>query len=198
MVGKTGQKSSKYAKLPNRFTPDFLRFMDGRTNAARRIKNRLKQLIGDLGGPDSLFYNDLTRCQRLVFVEARAAEMEAEITAGDKASMSAYVQLTNTLLGLVRDLDQLRPKRMADDSVEYDWSRLTIAELDEMERLCKKATDPAAARYVLGDDTAADIEARRSVRNPERSGPPLLEGPAIAGLLTHDQEKDEDRARLFE
>ena len=118
MAGRKGQKGSKSADLPVRFSEAFLESMDGRTAIAKELKARLEELMADLGGAESLSYQQRSLAKRAVFLEATIESREAAIAKGETVDLGPLVQATNALIGAFRILGlQRKAKELSLDEV---------------------------------------------------------------------------------
>ena len=104
MAGKLGQTSDKLTAMPVDFTSDFLKRMDGRTRAARFIKDRIGELMADLGGESSLSYQERSLVTRAIHLEAVIMTWEDALRRGKDIDMGKHTQALNSLLGLYRHL----------------------------------------------------------------------------------------------
>jgi len=104
MSGKPGMKSALLDELPARYSEDFLAGMDGRVKLVKELRARLRQLQADLGGEAMLSYAKQSLCKRAIFIEARIEDFEARLAQGSDAELGSYIQMTNSLLGLLKTL----------------------------------------------------------------------------------------------
>lgn len=104
MAGKPGQYSEKATELPERYAPDFMDGLDGRTAVARELRQRLAALTADLGGDEALSYQQRALCRRVIWLEARIESMEAAAARGQVTSLTEYVVAVNALSGLLSKL----------------------------------------------------------------------------------------------
>ena len=104
MSGKAGMKSDLPTDIPARYSPDFLTGMDGRVRLVKELKARLRQLHADLGGVSTLSYAKQSLCKRAIFIESRIDDFEAKLAQGNEAELGSYIQMTNSLLGLLKTL----------------------------------------------------------------------------------------------
>lgn len=111
MAGKKGQKSSKPSKVAAKYSEDFLGSMDRRCSAAIKLNTRLQLLTDDLGGLESLSYQQISLAKRAVFVEQHLEHLETALASGEDVSPSILHQAVNTLTGLYRTLGIHRKRR---------------------------------------------------------------------------------------
>jgi hypothetical protein len=103
--------------LPDRFTPRFLDRLDGRTQAARILRQRLAELQSDLGG--DLSYQQASLTKRCIWLESWIETQEAKAAEGEDVSIGQQVQALNSLLGLYRTLGLERKAREVPDLASY-------------------------------------------------------------------------------
>lgn len=96
------ESNGKLRSLPTKYAADWLDRLDYRTAIARAVRQRFEALTNDLGGVDSLSYQERSLCSRIVWVEALLETREAAIAAGEEINEGAYVQGVNALVGLLR------------------------------------------------------------------------------------------------
>lgn len=87
--------------IQNAFVPRFLDDLDKRTAVARLIKQRYETLLQHTG-TDS-FQRELL-CKRAIFISLQLETMEVEATQTGKFDRGPYVQMVNSLVGLLRTL----------------------------------------------------------------------------------------------
>ena len=95
--------------LPDRFTPRFLDRLDGRTSAARALRQRLAELESDLGG--ELSYQQGSLARRVIWLESWLETQEAKAADGEDVQIGQQVQAINSLIGLYRILGIARQAR---------------------------------------------------------------------------------------
>jgi len=99
--------------LPDRFTPRFLDRLDGRTQAARALRQRLAELESDLGG--ELSYQQSSLARRVIWLESWLETQEAKAAEGEDVAIGQQVQAINSLIGLYRILGIERRARDVPD-----------------------------------------------------------------------------------
>lgn len=109
---------SKYT-LPNDFTPRFLESLDGRTIAARMLRERLAEVQSDLGGADSLSYAQRSIARRAIWLESWLETQEFHAAKGQQIDIGRQTQALNTLLGLFRAIGLERRARDVPSLHEY-------------------------------------------------------------------------------
>lgn len=100
-TSKKERKAKKLATIPAKFTPRFWDDADKRQSCIKEIRRRLEELRSD-AGVDS-FQKDLL-AQRAVFVALQLETKELEALEGKSFDAGSYVQATNCLIGLLRNL----------------------------------------------------------------------------------------------
>lgn len=103
--------------LPERFRPQFIDQLDGRTQTARVLRERLESLERDLGGDLSYQKQSLTR--RTIWLESWIETQEAKAAQGEDIDIARQVQAMNSLIGLYRLLGIERQARDALTLHEY-------------------------------------------------------------------------------
>lgn len=91
--------------LPAKFTPGFMKRLDGRQALAVRLRTSFDNIVEDLGGEQNLTYTRLVMIERFVFLEAMIANWEAQVATEPDAAdalVGRMVQATNSLQGLAR------------------------------------------------------------------------------------------------
>lgn len=101
MSGKAGQLGSKPTEVPLRFGERFLADMDGRSEVARTLRDRLQALVSDLGGLSSLSYQEVSLCRRLIHLERLVEQKELRLAQGGKLDENLYFNSINSLSGLL-------------------------------------------------------------------------------------------------
>ena len=86
------------------FEPRFLEHMDGRTVAARMLRQRLAEIHADLGGEPSLSYAQKSLARQALWIESWLETQQHASTLGSTPDVGRMTQAVNTLLGLWRTL----------------------------------------------------------------------------------------------
>ena len=60
--------------------------------------------MADLGGVDSLSYQQQSLCERVIHLEALIRGMETRLAQGEDVAPASYAQMINSLVGLYRTL----------------------------------------------------------------------------------------------
>jgi hypothetical protein len=95
--------------------------VDGRSEAARRFRDVLSEIVSDLGGGETLSEGQRQLARRAAMMSVEAERMEAEAVAGGKLDPDAFGALSDRLgrvfnrLGLRRVAKTVGPRTM----VEY-------------------------------------------------------------------------------
>lgn len=105
--------------VPERFDPQFLEDLDGRTLAAKRLRNRLAEVHADLGGVDVLSYSKRSLALRAIWLESWLEAREVEAAQGKPIDIGRQTQALNTLIGLWRLLGLERRPRDVPSLNEY-------------------------------------------------------------------------------
>ena len=84
--------------------------VDGRSAAAKRFRDVLGEMIGDLGGADLLSEGQRQLCRRAALMSVEAEKMEAAAVAGEAFDLDAFGALSDRL---GRCLNRLGLKRVA-------------------------------------------------------------------------------------
>jgi hypothetical protein len=100
-----------FTTLPDKYTPDFVARLDGRTTIARAIRDRIGAIESDMGGGDSLSHARRSLVRRVVWLEAIIENAEQRLAAGEPIDLGGHTQAVNTLLGLYRLLGLERRQR---------------------------------------------------------------------------------------
>lgn len=100
MAGKQGQQSGKATEVGTPYRATFLEELDGRARVARTLRDRLRALTGDLGGLNSLSYQEQSLCKRAVHLERLIEKKEATLAHGGTLDESGYFAAVTTLSSL--------------------------------------------------------------------------------------------------
>ena len=104
MAGKQGAKSVKAVEVPSRFGERFMHEMDGRSVVARELRDRLRFLTADLGGLNTLSYQEQSLCKRAVHLERLIEQKEMALASGRKVDPNVYFSAITTLSSLFSKL----------------------------------------------------------------------------------------------
>lgn len=97
--------------LPAEFRPRFLDTLDGRTQTAKVLRQRLAEIQDDLGGEGALSYAKRSLARRAVWLEAWLETQEANAAEGGEINIGQQVQAVNSLIGLLKTLGLERKAR---------------------------------------------------------------------------------------
>ena len=98
-------------EIPNSYRDDWIDRLDGRTNLARAVKDRLGALEGDLGGRDGMSYQQRSLAKRAVWQEVLIEQRESALARGEAVDVGPLIQATNSLVGLFKTLGLDRKQR---------------------------------------------------------------------------------------
>lgn len=105
--------------LPSEFRPRFLDTLDGRTQTARVLRQRLAEIQSDLGGADQLSYAQRSLARRAVWLEAWIETQEANAADGEKIEIGQQVSALNSLIGILKTLGLERKASQVPDLATY-------------------------------------------------------------------------------
>jgi hypothetical protein len=94
-------KSVKTTDVTARFDERFIQDLDGRSEVARTLRDRLHALCADLGGLSSLSYQELSLCRRLIHLERLVEQKELKLAQGGRLDENLYFNAINSLSGLL-------------------------------------------------------------------------------------------------
>lgn len=110
-MAETNGTQSKSAEIPGRYSADWIERLDGRTSIAKAVSERLHALTNDLGGVESLSYQQRSLCKRAIWMEAIIEQQEAELARGGEVDQGRLTQAVNSLIGLLKTLGLERRAR---------------------------------------------------------------------------------------
>jgi len=110
---------AKQAELPDRYSPDWLDKLDGRTRIAHVVNERLQSLTVDLGGFDNLSYQQLSLAKRAIWMEAVIEQQEAALSRGEEIDQGRLTQAVNSLIGLLKTLGLNKAAKNVPDLASY-------------------------------------------------------------------------------
>lgn len=90
--------------VPDQFQQGWLEALDSRTALARQMRQRFDSLTDDLGGADSLSYQERSLCERALWLEFWLASQERELANGEGFDVSRWIQAANSLQGIFSKL----------------------------------------------------------------------------------------------
>lgn len=129
MNQRNGTDTGKSSDVPERYSEDWLAKLDGRTQIARAIRDRLDELQNDLGGADALSYQQRSLCKRTIWLEAIVEQQEIALSKGEEVDQGKLTQAVNSLIGLFKTLGLERKAR--DAPTIQDWIARKTAEKGE-------------------------------------------------------------------
>ena len=110
---------TKQTDIPSQYSPDWLEKLDGRTAIARAVNERLAALLSDLGGADTLSYQQRSLAKRAIWTEAVIEQSEAALARGEDVDVGRLTQANNSLIGLFKALGLDRKSREVPSLAEY-------------------------------------------------------------------------------
>lgn len=106
--------------IPEKYIPGWLDQLDGRYAVAKDVRSRFEALSADLGGLDTLSYQQRSLVERAVWLEYWLSRQERDLAAGAKDfNVGVWVQASNALLGLFRHLGLQRVPKPTEDLHSY-------------------------------------------------------------------------------
>jgi hypothetical protein len=100
MAEKQKRPATKPNEVPARYHTGFLEAMDGRVEAVRTLRQRLSQLMTDLGGERDLSYQEKSLCRRIVHLERLIERREMSMAHGGTVDESVHLASINSLCAL--------------------------------------------------------------------------------------------------
>lgn len=126
MTEKAAEKQSnragnggKSSELPASYSEQWIDKLDGRTQIARVIRDRLAELQTDLGGRDALSYQQRSLTKRAIWLEAVIEQQEIQLSKGEEIDQGKLTQAVNSLIGLLKTLGLQRQARDVPTLHEY-------------------------------------------------------------------------------
>lgn len=116
---KNGTDSAKCSDIPPRYSETWIERMDGRTQVARAIRDRLADLQADLGGPEAMSYQQRSLSKRAIWMEAVIEQQEIALSKGEEIDQGKLTQAVNSLIGLLKTLGLERKARDVPDLQTY-------------------------------------------------------------------------------
>ena len=117
------EQAAKSSEIPDRYSADWLDKLDGRTAIARVIRDRLVDLQTDLGGVESLSYQQRSLAKRAIWMEAVIEQQELALARGDEVDQGKLTQAVNSLIGLFRHLGLERKAQDVPDLTKWIQER---------------------------------------------------------------------------
>ena len=112
-------KGEKPTEVQKRYEAGFLDSMDGRTEVTRSLRQRLGQLVADLGGVSNLSYMEQSLCKRVVHLERLIEKRELTLAHGGAVDENLQLTTINCLSGLFSKLGLKRRARKIQSLDEY-------------------------------------------------------------------------------
>ncbi len=97
--------------------------VDGRTEAARRFRDVLAEIVSDLGGSDRLSEGQRQLARRAALMSVQCEAMEAEAVAGKEIDLETFGQLTDRLGRAFTRIGLKRVARTINNPLEDHFSR---------------------------------------------------------------------------
>lgn len=123
--GQSGRKRGEVTKptdaheVQKRYEAGFLDSMDGRAEVTRTLRQRLGQLVADLGGVSNLSYMEQSLCKRIVHLERLIEKRELTAAHGGAVDETLQLSTINCLSGLFSKLGLKRRARKIPSLEEY-------------------------------------------------------------------------------
>lgn len=96
--------ASKRQTVPQEFTPGFLQQLDARTAVAQTLQLRFNALTDDLGGVQSLSYQQRSLVERVLWLEYWIQTTETDLANGGDFDVGKWVQACNAIQGIYSKL----------------------------------------------------------------------------------------------
>lgn len=110
---------SKPTEPPERYSPNWLQSMDGRTVIAQELRQRHRALTDDLGGAETLSYPQRSLIERVLFLEFHLQQEEQKLATGAEFDSAKWVQACNSMLGIYNKLGLKRAAKTVPQLQEY-------------------------------------------------------------------------------
>ncbi|WHZ25321.1 MAG: hypothetical protein OJF51_000116 [Nitrospira sp.] len=123
MGGKNSGIGTKPTDISKRYRADFIQKMDGRVTAVKALHERFNALASDLGGLESLSFQEQSLCKRIVFLERHIERMELIVAKGGTVEVHAYIASINALAGLLSKIGLRRRAKKIPPLHEYIEAR---------------------------------------------------------------------------
>ena len=101
----------KQAAPQKEYKANWLEGLDGRTSIAVELRQRQISLSNDLGGIESLSYQQRALIDRAIFLEFHLQQQELRLASGDQFDSGQWVQAANSLSGIFSKLGLQRKAR---------------------------------------------------------------------------------------
>jgi hypothetical protein len=110
---------SKQTTPSTKYQEGWLSELDGRTGIAQVMRERFQELTDDLGGVESLSYQQRSLVERSLWLEYWLSEQERRLSKGAEFDVGKWVQAANSLQGLYGKLGLVRVPREVKDIADY-------------------------------------------------------------------------------
>lgn len=101
----------KQTAPPQKFAPNWLDTLDGRTGIAQEMRTRYQNMTDDLGGNDRLSYAQRSLATRALWLEYWMQEQERALATGGEFDVGKWTQAANSLQGILSKLGLERQAR---------------------------------------------------------------------------------------
>lgn len=91
-------------KVANNYKPGWIDEIDKRTSLSVELRNRHNLLCNDLGGFESLSYQEKSLVDRVIFLEFHLQQQERDLMSGGEFDSGKWVQAVNSLQGIYSKL----------------------------------------------------------------------------------------------
>lgn len=109
----------KVSTPPEKFHPDWLQALDGRTAIAQVMRSRFDEVAQDLGAAEQLSYLQRSLITRYLWAEYWIQQQELALANGGDVDMGRYTQAVNSALGIANKLGLQRVARDVPDLKSY-------------------------------------------------------------------------------
>lgn len=110
---------TKQTTPPQRFAPNWLDTLDGRTGIAQEMRQRYQAMTTDLGGHDRLSYGQRSLVSRALWLEYWLQQQETMLATGGDFDVGKWVQAANSLQGILTKLGLERQSKDVPSLHEY-------------------------------------------------------------------------------
>lgn len=104
---------------PERYAPNWLDSLDGRTGIAQEMRQRYSALTNDLGGLDRLSYAQRSLAERALWLEYWLAQQERNLATGGEFDVGKWTQAANSLQGIFAKLGLERQAKDVPNLSDY-------------------------------------------------------------------------------
>ena len=91
---------TKSKAVPDKFSPNWMQALDGRTAIAQELRGRYAAVCTDLGGETSLSYMQRSLVTRALWLEFHLQQQEELLATGEGFDSGKWVQAANALQGI--------------------------------------------------------------------------------------------------